>query len=101
MLGVAMSASRSPITAFFFFKAGTCSLQSNMQKLLGFHARCSETDCNPKHDLAEFLANSIIYRYLCSSEDLLQDVLGGMDALAAFGNRMRRDTLTQVVSVRR
>jgi hypothetical protein len=61
----------------------------------------AETDCNPKHDLAEFLANYIIYRYLCSSEDLLQDVLGGMDALAAFGNRMRRDTLTQVVSVRR
>jgi hypothetical protein len=29
------------------------------------------------------LANSIIYRYLCS-EELLEDVLGGKDALRAF-----------------
>ncbi|KAF7027890.1 hypothetical protein CFC21_039883 [Triticum aestivum] len=41
------------------------------------------TDCNAKRNIAKLLANSIIYRYLCS-EDLLEDVLGGKDALAAF-----------------
>jgi shikimate kinase len=41
------------------------------------------TDCNAKRNIAKLLANSIIYRYLCS-EDLLEDVLGGKEALATF-----------------
>lgn len=41
------------------------------------------TDCTAKRNIAKLLANSIIYRYLCS-EDLLEDVLGGKDALKAF-----------------
>jgi len=41
------------------------------------------TDCNAKRNIAKLLANSIIYHYLCS-EDLLEDVLGGKEALAAF-----------------
>ncbi|KAL6622454.1 hypothetical protein ACP70R_032333 [Stipagrostis hirtigluma subsp. patula] len=41
------------------------------------------TDCNAKRNIAKLLANSIIYRYLCS-EELLEDVLGGKDALRAF-----------------
>jgi hypothetical protein len=41
------------------------------------------TDCTAKRNIAKLLANSIIYRYLCS-EELLEDVLGGKDALNAF-----------------
>lgn len=41
------------------------------------------TDCTAKRNIAKLLANSIIYRYL-SSEELLEDVLGGKDALRAF-----------------
>ncbi|CAD6269773.1 unnamed protein product [Miscanthus lutarioriparius] len=41
------------------------------------------TDCTAKRNIAKLLANSIIYRYLCS-EELLEDVLGGKDALRAF-----------------
>ncbi|KAL5219960.1 hypothetical protein ABZP36_024673 [Zizania latifolia] len=41
------------------------------------------TDCTAKRNVAKLLANSIIYRYLCS-EELLEDVLGGKDALNAF-----------------
>ena len=40
-------------------------------------------DCTAKRNIAKLLANSIIYRYLCS-EELLEDVLGGKDALRAF-----------------
>ncbi|CAL4891568.1 unnamed protein product [Urochloa decumbens] len=41
------------------------------------------TDCTAKRNIGKLLANSIIYRYLCS-EELLEDVLGGKDALRAF-----------------
>ncbi|MCQ8115609.1 hypothetical protein NP565_23860, partial [Vibrio parahaemolyticus] len=41
------------------------------------------TDCTAKRNIAKLLANSIIYCYLCS-EELLEDVLGGKDALNAF-----------------
>ncbi|WVZ90860.1 hypothetical protein U9M48_037119 [Paspalum notatum var. saurae] len=41
------------------------------------------TDCTAKRNICKLLANSIIYRYLCS-EELLEDVLGGKDALRAF-----------------
>lgn len=41
------------------------------------------TDCAAKRNIAKLLANCIIYRYLCS-DDLLEDVLGGKEALAAF-----------------
>jgi len=41
------------------------------------------TDCTAKRNIGKLLANSIIYRYLCS-EELLVDVLGGKDALRAF-----------------
>uniref|UniRef100_A0A0E0JD14 Shikimate kinase n=1 Tax=Oryza punctata TaxID=4537 RepID=A0A0E0JD14_ORYPU len=41
------------------------------------------TDCTAKRNIAKLLANSIIYRYLCS-EELLEDILGGKDALNAF-----------------
>ncbi|KAG8046239.1 hypothetical protein GUJ93_ZPchr0008g11876 [Zizania palustris] len=41
------------------------------------------TDCSAKRNIAKLLANSIIYRYLCS-EELIEDVLGGKDALNAF-----------------
>ncbi|XP_021301799.1 probable inactive shikimate kinase like 1, chloroplastic isoform X2 [Sorghum bicolor] len=44
---------------------------------------CIGTDCTAKRNIAKLLANSIIYRYLCS-EELLEDVLGGKDALRAF-----------------
>lgn len=40
-------------------------------------------DCTAKRNISKLLANSIIYRYLCS-EELLEDVLGGKDALRAF-----------------
>ncbi|XP_062204175.1 probable inactive shikimate kinase like 1, chloroplastic isoform X1 [Phragmites australis] len=40
-------------------------------------------DCTAKRNITKLLANSIIYRYLCS-EELLEDVLGGKDALRAF-----------------
>jgi len=40
-------------------------------------------DCTAKRNIGKLLANSIIYRYLCS-EELLVDVLGGKDALRAF-----------------
>ncbi|KAJ1265928.1 hypothetical protein BS78_08G111000 [Paspalum vaginatum] len=41
------------------------------------------TDCTAKRNISKLLANSIMYRYLCS-EELLEDVLGGKDALRAF-----------------
>ena len=57
------------------------------------------TDCNAKRNIAKLLANSIIYRYLCS-EDLLEDVLGGKDALAAFRDSDEKGYLeVEVVSL--
>lgn len=44
---------------------------------------CIGTDCTAKRNIGKLLANAIIYRYLCS-EELLEDVLGGKDALRAF-----------------
>jgi hypothetical protein len=44
---------------------------------------CTGTDCTAKRNISKLLANTIIYRYLCS-EELLEDVLGGKDALRAF-----------------
>jgi len=57
--------------------------QANKTRTLTDYSSRIGTDCTAKRNIGKLLANSIIYRYLCS-EELLVDVLGGKDALRAF-----------------
>ncbi|OEL31708.1 putative inactive shikimate kinase like 1, chloroplastic [Dichanthelium oligosanthes] len=66
----------SPAVPPASLSAGRCVLRRRLRAF-------PSTDCTAKRNISKLLANSIIYRYLCS-EELLEDVLGGKDALRAF-----------------